>query len=103
LIDDIIKKKDAGTIIDIIVTTGSKKEEISGVDEWRKRLVVRIKERPVEGKANAAIIKFFSEVFNVPLKSVRVVSGQKTSQKTIEVEKNVEEVKALIKPLLGED
>lgn len=103
MIEEVIRKKGAVTLIDVIVAPGSRKRGISGVDEWRKRLVVSVKAKPVEGRANAAIVRFFSEIFGVPTKGVRIVSGQKTSQKTLEVEKDIEDVTAVLQNILGQD
>ena len=103
MIEQVIRKAGSSTAIDILVTTGSKREEISGFDEWRKRLIVRIKERPMEGKANAAVTRFFSELFGIPRRGVRITSGQKTNQKTLEVDRAVEEVTAALKAVLGQD
>ena len=101
MIEHVIRKAGPSTAIDILVTTGSKGEEVSGFDEWRNRLIVRIKERPMEGKANAAVIRFFSELFGIPRRGVRITSGQKTNQKTLEVDREVEEVKAALQAVLG--
>ena len=103
MIEQVIRKAGPSTAIDILVTTGSKREEISGFDEWRKRLIVRIKERPMEGKANAAVIRFFSELFGIPRRGVRITHGQATNQKTLELDKCIEDVRAALKAVLGQD
>lgn len=103
MIEQVIRKVGPSTAIDILVTTGSKREEVSGFDEWRKRLIVRIKERPIEGKANAAVIRFFSGLFGIPRRGIRITSGQKTNQKTLEVDRAVEEVRAALQDVLGQD
>ena len=37
--------------------------------------VVRVKEPPVEGKANRAVLKFLARHFGVPESRLRIVSG----------------------------
>ena len=103
MIEKAVRKKGSSTAIDILVTTGSKRDGVAGFDEWRKRLIVRIKERPIEGKANAAVIRFFSELFGIQRRGVRITSGQKTNQKTLEVDRGAEEVAILLKAFLGQD
>jgi uncharacterized protein (TIGR00251 family) len=83
LIDKISRSHESGTLIDITIITGSRKEGIKGVDKWRKRLVLRIKEQPIDGRGNGAIVKFFSSLFAIPSNGVRIVSGERSSQKTI--------------------
>lgn len=80
MIDEIIKKTEKGILIDIEVTTNAKKNEIGKINEWRKRLEVRIKEHPIEGKANKAILKFLKEIFKT---DVEISSGTTSSQKTV--------------------
>lgn len=86
MIEEAIKDMGDSTAIDIIVTAGAKKEEISGFDVWRKRLIVRIKEKPLEGKANKAIIGFFSRLLELPAAGIHISSGEKSTQKTLEIE-----------------
>ncbi len=98
-----IRKKGEATTIDIAVTTGSKVEEISGFDKWRDRLAVRVKEKPIQGKANAATVRLFSEILGVPATDVRIASGEKSSLKTIRVEIGADKVKERLEQILGED
>jgi uncharacterized protein YggU (UPF0235/DUF167 family) len=44
---EIIHRSGDATAIDITVSTGSEKDEIKGVDYWRSRIVVRIKEKRI--------------------------------------------------------
>ncbi len=81
-----IGKKGQGTLIDISVTPNAGITEISGYDSWRKRIIVRIKERPLENRANLEVISLFSKILGV---EVKIVRGAKSSKKTLE---------ALIKP-----
>jgi uncharacterized protein (TIGR00251 family) len=100
---EIIHRSGDATAIDITVSTGSEKDEIKGVDYWRSRIVVRIKEKRIQGRANAAIIRLFSEMLGVSVKDVRIASGEKSNLKTIRVEREIEEVKAGLEQILGED
>ena len=46
---------------------------------------VSIKEPPVDGKANKAIIRAIADYFNKPISSIRLVSGQISKQKMFEI------------------
>ncbi len=47
--------------------------------------VVRVKEPPVEGKANRAVLKLLAKHFRVPESRLRIVSGLTGRNKVIEV------------------
>ena len=47
--------------------------------------VVRVKEPPVEGKANRAVLKLLARHFGVPESRLRIVSGLTGKNKVIEV------------------
>lgn len=67
----------------VIANPGSKKEGISLGPEGS--LKVSIKERPVEGKANEAIIKYLSKKLGPPKSQIQILRGQKSKIKTIEI------------------
>lgn len=46
---------------------------------------VSVKELPVAGKANEAIIRALAEYFKVPKSSVRIISGQTSKRKIVEL------------------
>ena len=47
--------------------------------------VVRVKEPPVEGKANRAVLKLLARHFGVPESRLRIVSGLSSKNKVVEV------------------
>jgi uncharacterized protein (TIGR00251 family) len=61
----------------------SRKEAIEQIDAVH--FVVRVKEPPVEGRANEAIVATLAKHFGVPRKDVRIVSGRTSRQKIIEI------------------
>ncbi len=103
MFDKAIRKSDNGTVVDIVVVTGAKKEGITGVDPWRQRLCLRTTEKPIQGRANAAIIRMFSEAFDVSEKDVRITAGKKGTQKTVGINLDLEDVKSGLNRILGED
>ena len=82
MIDEIVKESrdKKGILIDVEISPNAKKNEIGGINEWRKRLIIKIKAQPIEGKANKEIIKFLKKIFK---KDVEIVSGLTSSQKTV--------------------
>ena len=49
------------------------------------RLKIRITARPIDGKANEYIIKWFSKLFNVPKGDIEILQGELGRQKTIRI------------------
>ena len=70
--------------IQVKVKPRSKTEDVTkeiGVDVY----VVRVKEPPIEGKANRAVLKLLARHFEVPESRLRIVSGLTSKNKVVEV------------------
>ncbi len=67
-------------IINIKVIPNSKQNKIEKISEESYR--VHLKEKPLKGKANLALIKFLSFYFKIPRNEIEIIKG-KTSQKKI--------------------
>lgn len=55
------------------------------VGEYAGALKLRIAAPPVDGKANDEVIKFFSKLFEVPNRNVKIVSGDSSRDKIIRI------------------
>ena len=77
-----IKQTEEGILADIEVSLNSPGFKISGYNEWRDEIEVRIKSIPQKGKANQELIKEFSKLTG---KEVEIVSGQKSKHKTLKI------------------
>ncbi len=71
-----------GITVKIEVSPKSDKFKITGYNEWRQTLEVKIKSVPTKGKANKELITEFSKLTNRP---VEIISGQKSRMKTIKI------------------
>ncbi|MCE5314109.1 MAG: DUF167 domain-containing protein [Armatimonadota bacterium] len=70
-------------ILKLHVTPRGSKNEITG---WRDDvLCVKITAPPVEGAANAAVVKFVADALNVRKSQVELVSGEKSREKSVRV------------------
>ncbi|MFA6338850.1 MAG: DUF167 domain-containing protein [Candidatus Paceibacterota bacterium] len=75
--------------------TNSKEEKVErisqpslGFEDTKSELVVykvKVKEPPVDGKANTAIIKALAKYFDIAPSRVSLVSGQSSKQKVFEI------------------
>ena len=67
------------------VKPNSKEESIKKLSDTNFEICV--KEPPVKGKANAAIIKVLAKRFGVPLSSVNIIIGHTSRQKIVEIKR----------------
>ena len=56
-----------------------------GVEQFEQGLKVRVKAKPIEGKANEEVVKLVAAHFKVAKSSVRIVSGATSKRKTVEI------------------
>lgn len=59
------------------------RSEVSGLHG--DALKVRLAAPPVDGAANEALVKFFAEIFNVARRDVRLVAGESSRSKIVEI------------------
>lgn len=69
--------------ISVKVIARSRRPGVEVVDS--EHLVIRVKEPPVDNKANFAVLQAVAEHFRVSLGEVRLVSGATSTHKIIEV------------------
>jgi len=73
----------ADTLLRLHVTPRGSKNEIIG---WRDDvLCVKITAPPVEGAANAAIVKFIADALKIRKSQVELVSGERSREKALRI------------------
>jgi len=80
-----LRQTQNGVEVLIYVQPNATKNEFIG--EHDGRLKLRVQSPPQDGKANAAIIKFFCKCLGVAKNQVSLLRGDKSRQKTLLVEK----------------
>ena len=65
------------------VKPAAKEEKVEKINETT--FYVEVKEPPVEGRANMAVIRALADYFGVPQLNVRIVSGFTSKMKIIEI------------------
>lgn len=63
--------------------TGAKRTEVAGAHG--DALKIRLAAPPVEGKANAELLRYLAEVFGVPQRAVTLVRGETSRRKTVRI------------------
>ena len=79
-VSEAVRTADNGVEIDISVSPRSDRSGTEGVDEWRKRLIVRVKAPPLDGRANKEVEELFRKVTGC---KSEVIRGQTSRQKTV--------------------
>jgi len=77
----------------IIAKPKSKKEYVKKIDDTH--YIVAVKEPPLRGIANLAIVNILSNYFHKPPSQIFIISGEKSRQKVIEVPITFGEIKNL--------
>lgn len=65
----------------------SRRESIQWVENlfWEKTLVVKIREKPVDGEANRWVIEALSKFFKVPKSSIKIIRGYTSREKVVDM------------------
>jgi uncharacterized protein (TIGR00251 family) len=87
--------KTQGIYIKIVVKPRAKKTKVPTHIEGNT-IFVSIKSPPVRGKANKELLRELSNLFNIQQSRITIVSGHKSTKKTIFLEMNPEIVKQIL-------
>ena len=74
---------DGDSVIRIKVLPRSSRNQIVGIEAGV--LKIKLTAPPVEGKANKALVQFLAKIMGVPKKDIEIISGQRSTDKTIRV------------------
>ena len=81
-IADVSRKRDGCLEVDVLVSPRSSRSGPEGFDPWRKRLILRVKAPPLDGKANREVEETFERMTGM---RSEVTSGHASRQKTVSV------------------
>ena len=76
-------EKDGAVIFSVRVLPKSSRNEVVG--ETNGALKMKIKSPPVDGAANAELIKTLAKFFDVPRSAVEILKGQTSKNKQIKI------------------
>lgn len=65
------------------VKPNSKEEKVEKVGD--DILLVRVKEPPIDGKANQAVVKLLAKHFSVAKSDIKIIGGPKFKEKIVEI------------------
>jgi uncharacterized protein len=86
----------AGVAIDVRVIPRARKTALAGMRDGA--LLVRLAAPPVDGAANLALRQFLADALSVPVRAIRITSGERGRSKRLEIEgQTVEAVRARLR------
>lgn len=95
-----LKESDGGVYITVYAVPRASKTEI--VDLHDDKCRIRVKAPPVDGEANAALVKALAKVFRIPQKSVILSKGLKGKTKVFLLQGLVlEQVKSVLEKIFS--
>jgi uncharacterized protein (TIGR00251 family) len=83
------------------VVPRASRTEVAGVHAGALR--VRLAAPPVDGKANAALIRFLSAALSIPRAEIRILRGESSRSKTIEANASPAHVRRALEALVERD
>ncbi len=78
-----LQKREGSVIFPVRVQPRASKDEIAGVTGGA--LKVRVRAPALEGRANDAVCEYLAELLKTPKAAVRILSGQHSRSKRVEV------------------
>jgi uncharacterized protein (TIGR00251 family) len=79
-----LHRRDETATLTLHVQPGARRTEVAGTHG--DALKIRLAAPPVDGKANAALIEFIAARLTLPKSAVRLVGGQTSRRKILEIE-----------------
>jgi uncharacterized protein (TIGR00251 family) len=79
-----VATRGGAVIFQVRVVPRSSRNAVAG--EFRGALKIRLTAPPVDDRANEALCRFLAECLNVPPSAVKILSGQKSRTKRVEVQ-----------------
>ena len=84
------------TVIELYIQPNSKKSKVAGY--FDKLIKIQISSPPVDNAANKELIKFLSKKLNLNKSKIKIIKGEKSRIKTVEIQsdKNKDEIENLL-------
>lgn len=82
-LSDVTRRTANGLELDVYVSPRSSRQGPDGFDEWRKRLILRVRAPPLDGKANKEAEGLIKDITGM---DSQVIKGMTDRRKTIFIE-----------------
>lgn len=96
---DALRVQVRGTVVRVAVHVQPRASRSEIIGQHGAALKVRLQAPPVDGAANAALVRLLADTLGVTQGSVRVVAGATSRSKTVEIDGTTEDaVRRLVAP-----
>jgi hypothetical protein len=92
------EERDGCIFLCVRVIPRASKDRIAGV-MGGEALKIRIQAPPVEGKANAYLVKFLSKQWDIPRSNIEILSGETGRNKRLRISRPPDSLRKLLKAL----
>lgn len=82
-------------LLHCLVQPKASRDEMTGIQDTR--LKIRITAPPVDGKANAQLIRYLSDTLHIPRSRIELVNGETGKRKTLKISGMIE-LPAVLQP-----
>ena len=89
----VISETPEGVIIAVRVSPGAKAFAIAGRDDWTGDIIVKVKSKAQDGKANQELVKELGKRLSA---EIHLVAGQKSRRKKLLVKSDINTIQRLI-------
>ena len=79
-----LREAGGAIVLALHVQPGAKRTEAAGTHGDSLR--IRLAAPPVDGKANAELVRFLADAFDVPQRQVTIVRGETSRQKSVRID-----------------
>ena len=79
-----LREDGAALVLTLHVQPGAKRTEVAG--SHGEALKVKLAAPPVDGKANAELLRFLADAFGVPLRNATLLRGETARAKVVRIE-----------------
>jgi len=77
------RDRDGAIVLTLHIQPGAARSEFAGM--YGDALKLRLAAPPIEGKANAELIRFLADLFGVPTRNIVLLRGETSRAKTVRV------------------
>ena len=70
-------------MLTLYIQPGAKSSAVVGLHG--DALKIKLASPPIDGKANKALLQFIAAKFDIPLRKIKLIRGEKSRHKTIEI------------------
>ena len=89
----------AACILDLSVAPNAKKTEVAGLHDGALR--IRLAAPPVDGQANAALLKWLAQELDIAQRQVELIRGQSSRRKQVRVSTDPQQVANWLQRMLA--